>query len=64
MEPVRLGSVGLGWWGGNLARTARDSGSAQVVACFDLVPEGANTFGSLRFSEIIVEEDTQVFLHL
>ena len=44
MEPVRLGSVGLGWWGGNLARTARDSGSAQVVACFDLVPEARARF--------------------
>lgn len=30
---VRLGLVGLGWWGGELAAAARRSGAAEVVAC-------------------------------
>ena len=30
---VRLGLVGLGWWGGELAGAAERSGAAQVVAC-------------------------------
>ena len=30
---VRLGLVGLGWWGGELAAAARRSGVAEVVAC-------------------------------
>lgn len=34
METVRLGIVGLGWFGGVLAKSARASGAAEVVACF------------------------------
>jgi len=34
MDRVRLGLVGLGWWGGMLADAARKTGNAQVVACF------------------------------
>jgi predicted dehydrogenase len=32
--PVRLGVVGLGWWGRVLADAATRSGAAEVVACF------------------------------
>jgi len=32
--PVRLGLVGLGWWGRVLADAAARSGAAEVVACF------------------------------
>jgi UDP-N-acetyl-2-amino-2-deoxyglucuronate dehydrogenase len=32
--PVRLGVVGLGWWGGVLAEAVARSGAAEVVACF------------------------------
>ena len=31
---VRLGSIGLGWWGNELAAAATRSGRAQVVTCF------------------------------
>jgi len=33
-DAVRLGSVGLGWWGGNLAAAAEKSGAAKVVTSF------------------------------
>lgn len=34
MDTVRLGIVGLGWFGGVLAESARSSGVAEVVACY------------------------------
>ncbi|MGH2679988.1 MAG: Gfo/Idh/MocA family protein [Actinomycetota bacterium] len=34
MDTVRLGVVGLGWFGGVLATSARSSGVAEVVSCF------------------------------
>src|SRR5947209_6657828 len=34
MDTVRLGLIGLGWWGGVLAGSARKSGRAEVVTCF------------------------------
>jgi predicted dehydrogenase len=34
MDTVRLGIVGLGWFGGVLAESARASGVAEVVSCF------------------------------
>jgi predicted dehydrogenase len=34
METVRLGIVGLGWFGGVLAESARSSAMAEVVACY------------------------------
>ena len=34
MDTVRLGVVGLGWFGGVLAESARSSGVADVVACY------------------------------
>jgi predicted dehydrogenase len=33
-EPLRLGSIGLGWWGGSLAVAAAASGRGVVVNCF------------------------------
>jgi hypothetical protein len=34
MDTVRLGLVGLGWFGAVLAESARASGAAEVVSCF------------------------------
>src|SRR4051812_46924836 len=34
MDNVRLGIIGLGWFGGVLAESAKGSGAADVVACF------------------------------
>lgn len=44
MENVRLGMVGLGWFGGALAEAARATGLADVVACFARSPEGRAAF--------------------
>ena len=44
METVRLGAVGLGWFGGVLAEAARASGEAEVVACFARSEEGRRAF--------------------
>lgn len=33
MDPLRLGSIGLGWWGGTLAEKSRLAGM-EVVSCF------------------------------
>ena len=44
METVRLGAVGLGWFGGVLAEAARASGEAEVVTCFARSDEGRRAF--------------------
>lgn len=43
MEPLRVGSIGLGWWGGNLADKAT-AGGLDVVSCFARSPESRNEF--------------------
>lgn len=44
MEPAGLGIVGLGWWGGVLAKGAKDSGAAEVVACFARTGDARDAF--------------------
>jgi len=44
METVRLGAVGLGWFGGVLAEAARASGEAEVVSCFARSEDGRRAF--------------------
>jgi predicted dehydrogenase len=44
MEMVRLGAVGLGWFGGVLAEAARASGEAEVVSCFARSEDGRRAF--------------------
>ncbi len=44
MEKVGLGSVGLGWWGGELAEAANRSGAGQIVSCFARKEEGRKAF--------------------
>jgi predicted dehydrogenase len=46
MSKVKLASVGLGWWGEVLAHAARDSGEAEIVACFARGEEGRTAFAS------------------
>ena len=43
---VRLGSIGLGWWGGVLAKGASDSGLAEVVTCYARSPASREAFSS------------------
>ena len=44
MDTVRLGIVGLGWFGGVLAKSARASGVADVVACYARTEETRGAF--------------------
>ncbi|HEY5684867.1 MAG TPA: Gfo/Idh/MocA family oxidoreductase [Acidimicrobiia bacterium] len=46
MEPVRAGLVGVGWWGGELARGARASGLVDVTACYSRTPESRDRFAA------------------
>lgn len=45
MSNVRVASVGLGWWGKELARAARRAG-LEVATCFARTPETREEFGS------------------
>jgi predicted dehydrogenase len=44
MDTVRLGVVGLGWFGGVLAESASSSGVADVVACYARTEDTRATF--------------------
>lgn len=43
-DKVRIASVGLGWWGGSLARAAAETGVLEVVSCFARTPETRRRF--------------------
>lgn len=43
MEPVRVASIGLGWWGGNLATKAAEAG-LDIVSCFARTKESRAEF--------------------
>lgn len=62
--PVRLGVVGLGWWGGELADAAVRSGAAEVVACYARTPSARASFAEARgcraagsFAELVTADD-------
>jgi predicted dehydrogenase len=44
MDTARLGIVGLGWFGGVLAKSARASGVAEVVSCYARTAETRKSF--------------------
>lgn len=65
-EPVRLGVVGLGWWGGELAAAAARSGGAEVVACYARTESARVAFAEARgcraatsFRELISADDVE-----
>lgn len=43
MEPLRIASIGLGWWGGNLAGKAKEAG-LELVSCFARTKESRDEF--------------------
>ncbi|HUG32217.1 MAG TPA: Gfo/Idh/MocA family oxidoreductase [Acidimicrobiia bacterium] len=43
MEPLRVASIGLGWWGGNLAGKAKEAG-LELVSCFARTKESREEF--------------------
>ena len=46
MRPIRLGCIGLGWWGDVLTRAAGRTPDAEVVACFARTPETRRAFAA------------------
>ena len=63
-ERVRLGVVGLGWWGGELADAATRSGAAEVVACYARTPSARESFAAARgcraagsFADLVAADD-------
>ena len=49
MEPLRVASIGLGWWGGNLATKAKDAG-LELVSCFARTEETRDEFSETHGS--------------
>ena len=47
MEPLRVASIGLGWWGGMLAEKAREGG-LEIVRCFARTPERREEFAGVH----------------
>lgn len=45
-EKVRIGLVGVGWFGGMRVAAAGKSGAAEFVSCFDLAPERRDAFAA------------------
>jgi predicted dehydrogenase len=43
-DRVRLALIGLGWWGGELAKAIRRAGNGQVVRCFARSEESRKAF--------------------
>jgi predicted dehydrogenase len=46
MDTVRLGLIGLGWFGGVLTESARSSGAAEVVSCYARTEEARSAFAA------------------
>jgi len=43
-DELRVASLGLGWWGKDLARAASDTGRIRIVSCFARTPETREEF--------------------
>lgn len=43
-ERAKLGSIGLGWWGGELASAVQRSGQGEVVSCFARSEDARKSF--------------------
>jgi UDP-N-acetyl-2-amino-2-deoxyglucuronate dehydrogenase len=68
-DPVALGSIGLGWWGGELAEAVERSGRARIVTCFSRTEEarlvfaerhGCRAAGSL--DEVLADDEVEGLL--
>jgi len=60
MDTVRLGLVGLGWFGGVLATSARSSGVAEVVSCFARSAEARAAFAEAHGARAVGDLDEMV----
>lgn len=46
-DKVRLASVGVGWWGRELVKAARSTGSIDIVSCYARTPDKRAEFASV-----------------
>lgn len=68
MEALRVASIGLGWWGGNLADKAKEAG-LEVVACYARTPEKRREFADAHggrpresFDAVLTDPDVEAVL--
>lgn len=68
MEPLRVASVGLGWWGGVLAEKAA-AGGLDVIRCFARSEESREAFGETHgarpassYEEILADPDVEAVM--
>jgi predicted dehydrogenase len=60
MKPVRLGVIGLGWFGDVLARGVRASGKAMVVACYARSEEARAAFAEAHGCRAVDDLDVML----
>ena len=58
---VKIGLIGCGYWGNNLARNIFKSDKAELTAVFDMRPEAAEAFGR-QYPDSSVAEDLNTLL--
>lgn len=65
-DKVRLGSVGLGWWGSALAEAVEKGGVAEIVTCYARNPAGREEFAAKHgcraagsFEELLADPEVE-----
>lgn len=68
MEPLRVASIGLGWWGGTLATKAVGAG-IDLVSCFARTPDSRDEFAATHgcrsaasFDEVLADSEVEAVL--
>lgn len=69
VEPVRVGVVGLGWWGRRLCQGAADSKAVEVVSCYARTPASRAAFAedlgirqASSFDELLADPDVEAIM--
>lgn len=69
VDPVRVGLVGLGWWGRRLCKGAADSKALKVVSCFARTPDSRDAFAqeleiraSSSFEELLADPEVEAIM--
>lgn len=68
-DEVRVASVGLGWWGRELATAARATGRIDIVSCFARTPESRGAFAedhgcrsASSLDELLADDEVEAIL--
>jgi predicted dehydrogenase len=69
-EPVRVASIGMGWWSDVLADAARRSDEIEIVACYTRSPDKRRAFAgkygcraAASYEEVLADESVQAILN-